>query len=70
MIISNFNDFAKIWAMTQGGPGYSTTTLVVYVYRLAFENFDFGYASAIGVVWLVLLLLFALVYLRALRVNA
>jgi ABC-type sugar transport system permease subunit len=70
MIISNFNDFAKIWAMTQGGPGYSTTTLVVYVYRLAFENFDFGYASAIGVVWLVLLLLFALVYLRALKVNA
>lgn len=70
MIISNFNDFAKIWAMTQGGPGYSTTTLVVYVYRLAFENFDFGYASAIGVVWLALLLLFALVYLRALRVNA
>ena len=38
MIIANFNDFAKIWAMTQGGPGYSTTTLVVYVYRLAFEN--------------------------------
>jgi ABC-type sugar transport system permease subunit len=69
MIISNFNDFAKIWAMTQGGPGYSTTTLVIYVYRLAFENFDFGYASAIGVVWLVLLLVFALVYLRALKVN-
>jgi len=69
MIISNFNDFAKIWAMTQGGPGYSTTTLVVYVYRLAFENFNFGYASAIGVVWLVLLLVFALVYLRAVRVK-
>jgi ABC-type sugar transport system permease subunit len=69
MIISNFNDFAKIWAMSQGGPGYSTTTLVVYVYRLAFEKFDFGYASAIGVVWLALLLIFAVVYLRALRVN-
>lgn len=69
MIISNFNDFAKIWTMTQGGPGYSTTTLVVYVYRLAFENFSFGYASAIGVVWLALLLGFALVYLRALRMN-
>lgn len=69
MIISNFNDFAKIWAMTQGGPGYSTTTLVVYVYRLAFENFDFGYASAIGVVWLIFLLAFAVLYLRALRMN-
>ena len=67
MIISNVNDFAKIWAMTEGGPGYSTTTLVVYVYRLAFQNFDFGYASAIGVVWLVLLLIFAWLYLRALR---
>jgi multiple sugar transport system permease protein len=70
MIIANFNDFAKIWAMTQGGPGYSTTTLVIYVYRLAFENFEFGYASAIGVVWLLLLFLFALAYLRALRMDA
>jgi ABC-type sugar transport system permease subunit len=69
MIISNFNDFAKIWAMTQGGPGYSTTTLVIYVYREAFEKFDFGYASAVGVVWLALLLIFAFFYLRALRMN-
>jgi multiple sugar transport system permease protein len=69
MIIANFNDFAKIWAMTQGGPGYSTTTLVVYVYRQAFENFEIGYASAIGVVWLLLLLAFAVAYLRALRMR-
>jgi len=67
MIIANFNDFAKIWAMTQGGPGYSTTTLVIYVYRQAFENFAFGYASAIGVVWLLLLLVFAVAYLRTAR---
>jgi multiple sugar transport system permease protein len=67
MIVANFNDFGKIWAMTEGGPGYSTTTLVVYVYRLAFGSFDLGYASAIGVVWLVLLLLFAVVYVRALQ---
>jgi ABC-type sugar transport system permease subunit len=67
MVISNVNDFAKIWAMTEGGPGYSTTTLVVYVYRLAFGEFNFGYASSIGVVWLVLLLAFAWLYLRTLR---
>jgi len=69
MIIANFNDFAKIWAMTQGGPGYSTTTLVIYVYRQAFENFAFGYASALGVVWMLLLLAFAVAYLRAVRMN-
>lgn len=69
MIIANFNDFAKIWAMTQGGPGYITTTLVIYVYRLAFQNFEFGYASAVGVVWLLMLFVFAVAYLRALRVT-
>jgi len=69
MIIANFNDFAKIWAMTQGGPGYSTTTLVVYVYRQAFENFAFGYASAIGVLWLLLLMIFAVAYVRTLRIR-
>jgi ABC-type sugar transport system permease subunit len=69
MVISNFNDFAKIWAMTQGGPGYSTSTLVVYVYRLAFERFEFGYASAVGVIWLMMLMVFAWIYMRALRME-
>jgi multiple sugar transport system permease protein len=67
MIVNNFNDFGKIWAMTEGGPAYATTTLVVYVYRLAFQSFDLGYASAIGVVWLVFLMIFAVLYVRALQ---
>jgi ABC-type sugar transport system permease subunit len=70
MVISNFNDFAKIWAMTQGGPGYATTTLVVYVYRLAFTSYDFGYSAAIGVVWLVLLIIFAVLYIRLMQRGA
>ncbi|MBP1883982.1 carbohydrate ABC transporter permease [Sinorhizobium mexicanum] len=70
MVISNFNDFAKIWAMTQGGPGYSTSTLVVYVYRLAFERFEFGYASAVGVIWLIMLMVLAWIYMRVLRMES
>ncbi|MDK1481571.1 sugar ABC transporter permease, partial [Sinorhizobium sp. 6-117] len=70
MVISNFNDFAKIWAMTQGGPGYSTSTLVVYVYRLAFERFEFGYASAVGVIWLTMLMVLAWIYMRVLRMES
>ena len=66
MVIANFNDFAKVWVMTQGGPGYASTTLVVYVYRTAFENFDLGYASALGVLWLLLLLVMAGLYIRLL----
>lgn len=67
MIIQNFNNFPLIWSMTEGGPGYSTTTLVIYVYRLAFSSYDLGYASAIGVVWLVLLLLLSVLFIRTLR---
>ena len=67
MIIQNFNNFPLIWAMTEGGPAYSSTTLVIYVYRLAFTSFNLGYASAIGVVWLVLLLMISGAFIRVLR---
>jgi ABC-type sugar transport system permease subunit len=67
MIIQNFNNFPLIWAMTEGGPAYSSTTLVIYVYRLAFTSFNLGYASAIGVVWLVLLLMISAAFIRVLR---
>ena len=67
MTIQNFNSFPLIWAMTGGGPAYGTTTLVIYVYELAFTSFKLGYASAIGAVWLVLLLLIASVNIWVLR---
>lgn len=67
MTIQNFNNFPLIWSMTQGGPAYSTTTLVIYVYRLAFTTYDLGYASAIGTVWLVLLLMLAALFVRSMR---
>lgn len=67
MIIQNFNNFPLIWAMTQGGPAFGTTTLVIYVYELAFTSFKLGYASAIGVVWLVLLTIIAAFFIRVLR---
>jgi ABC-type sugar transport system permease subunit len=67
ILIAKLNDYAKVWVMTQGGPGFSTTTLVVYVYRMAFENFHLGYASALGVIWLVLLLVTAGLYFRLLK---
>jgi multiple sugar transport system permease protein len=34
-----------------GGPNYSTYTPVLYIYRQAFSNFDFGVAAAAGVVY-------------------
>jgi multiple sugar transport system permease protein len=67
MVIQNFNNFPLIYSMTKGGPAYSTTTLVVYVYQLAFSQFHLGFASAVGVIWLIILLVFAAVFIRLMR---
>lgn len=67
MIIWNFNTFDIIWPTTEGGPGSSTTTLSIYVYREAFKGLDIGFASAVGVIWLIFLLIFSSFYVRILR---
>ena len=65
--ISNINNFGLIWTMTQGGPASATTTLAIYIYQLAFQIFNFGYSAAIGVVWLIAVMLVASLYIRLLR---
>ncbi len=50
--------FSLIFVMTGGGPGFSTTTMEFYIYRLAFGETDFGMGAAVGIV---LLLVIALV---------
>lgn len=66
MVIRNFNNFPIIYTMTGGGPVFSTTTLVIYIYRLAFEQFNIGYASAVGIVWCLVLLTLSMVYVKML----
>ncbi|MGI6286536.1 sugar ABC transporter permease [Neomoorella humiferrea] len=66
MVIRNFNNFPIIYTMTGGGPVYSTTTLVIYIYRLAFEQFNLGYASAVGIIWCLVLLLVSMLYVKML----
>ncbi len=48
--IEAFKTFEQVQIMTQGGPMTSTTTVVLQIYRRAFEDFRMGYASAIAVV--------------------
>ena len=67
MVIRNFNNFPIIFTMTGGGPVYSTTTSVIYIYKLAFEQFNIGYASAVGTVWVIVLMFFSVFYIRALQ---
>lgn len=59
--ISAMKIFAEIYVMTKGGPLNSTKTIVYYIYEKAFENLDLGYASAMAVILLIIVMLFSLI---------
>jgi multiple sugar transport system permease protein len=65
-VIGGLQDFDTIYALTGGGPVRATAVLSVEVYRKAFEQWDVGMASAIGVLWVATLLPPAFLYLRLL----
>ncbi|MFA9413784.1 MULTISPECIES: carbohydrate ABC transporter permease [Streptococcus] len=53
--INSFQIFALIQLLTSGGPNYSTSTLMYYLYEKAFKLTEFGYANTIGVFLAVLI---------------
>jgi lactose/L-arabinose transport system permease protein len=46
--IGTFNMFTEPYFLTDGGPGYSSLTLVLYLYRSAFKFFKLDYGAAIA----------------------
>ncbi|KXF75212.1 ABC transporter permease [Paramesorhizobium deserti] len=56
--ISNFADL--IIVMTNGGPADRTQIVASYIFTQAFRRLDFGYASAIALVLLILLLVYSM----------
>jgi len=67
--ISAMKVFAEIYVMTKGGPLNSSKTIVYYIYERAFENLDLGYASAMAVVLLVIVMVFSLINIRFFERN-
>jgi len=55
-VISSFQIFGSIFVMTQGGPGYATTTIVHQIYLNAFKYLRMGYGAAEALV------LFAIIF--------
>ena len=55
--IANFADLIVV--MTKGGPADSTQIVSSYIFTLAFRRLDFGYASAVALALLALLMLYS-----------
>jgi multiple sugar transport system permease protein len=66
-LISNFNAFALVYVLTEGGPGGRTMLPALFVYFEAFSYNHWGYAAAMGNVLVVVVGVFLIIYLRANR---
>jgi multiple sugar transport system permease protein len=60
-IIGAFKVFGSIYVLTGGGPAGATNVLVMYLYQLGFKTFEYGKASAVGMVIFALILALTLV---------
>jgi len=63
-IISSFNVFDQVQVMTDGGPMFRTTTMVHQIYTAGFLNYRVGYASAMSVVLLVVVVIITVINFR------
>ena len=65
--IETFKLFDTVYLLTEGGPGSSTETVSVYVFRLAFQFFRTAQASALGYIMLFAVIVLTSLYLYAIQ---
>ena len=64
-----FNSFDMIVIITNGGPANYSQTLPSYMYTKAFAAYDFGLASALGVILMIILVIYVTFFLKATKYN-
>ncbi|NOU64582.1 ABC transporter permease subunit [Paenibacillus sp. LMG 31461] len=66
-IIGSFKVFDIIYVMTKGGPGTTTESLAILLYKKAFNFNEMGYGTAIAVVMFLIILVISILQLSILR---
>ncbi|MEV6551149.1 sugar ABC transporter permease [Streptomyces sp. NPDC051597] len=64
MVVGGLTTFDTVLIITQGGPGTDTTVSAYYMYQKAFKSYDFGAASAIALVLVVVATLISLAMVK------
>jgi multiple sugar transport system permease protein len=66
-LIAQFKIFDQVYLLTQGGPYNSTMVVLLYMYRQAFQQNRGGYASAVAIVLVVIMLVISAIQFRVLH---
>jgi multiple sugar transport system permease protein len=64
-----FNSFDMIVVITGGGPASTSQTLPSYMYTRAFAGYDFGLAASLGLILMVILAVYAVLFLSFTKYN-
>lgn len=64
-LIGSLQMFTQAYVMTRGGPNNATLTYVMHIYNKGFQQFDFGYASALAWVLFMIILLLTLLIMKS-----
>jgi len=67
--IDAFRAFDIFFVTTRGGPGKATEITSLYVFRVGFSFFRTGYAAALSVILLFIVLIVAIMYIRAMQIG-
>jgi multiple sugar transport system permease protein len=67
--IWSFQVFDLVYALTGGGPGFSTNTLVMYIYNTSFRQYSMGYGSTIAYVLFLLIAAVSFIQMKLLKKN-
>ena len=63
-LINCFQIFDETYFLTKGGPGVSSQTVAMHIYRKGFQEYHFGYASTLGLILFVIVLLITVLMFR------
>lgn len=64
LIVSTFKSYDIMFITTQGGPGEATKVLAYHIYNSAFVSYRYGYASALSVILLTIVIIVTLIQFR------
>jgi multiple sugar transport system permease protein len=65
--IASLKVFDQIYLLLGGGPNYATRPAIEYIYDVGFTGYRVGYASAVAVVFFLIVLAISVVWLRVVR---
>jgi multiple sugar transport system permease protein len=69
-LVGGLRTLGQVIIMTNGGPGTSSEVLALYMYRLAFESFNFGQAAAVGFILFAIIFILSMVLVRVLGLRS